>query len=127
MTSSDQNVTVTARFDDLPTLQCQPGPTDAELEAMRVAQHAIDVERFLESNLWAQPGFTEATKLATAACETLIAELSAQRDRTVDHDVQSVAIGQVLGARAALERICSALNGDRWQLMANTVNTWGAA
>ena len=34
--------------DDLPIIQCQPGPTDAELQADRDRKHALDVAAFLD-------------------------------------------------------------------------------
>lgn len=32
--------------DDLPIIQCKPGPTDAELEVERNIKHAADLEAF---------------------------------------------------------------------------------
>lgn len=38
---------------DEPMLQCQPGPTDAELQAERDARHRIVVEEWMSQNTWA--------------------------------------------------------------------------
>ena len=35
-----------SEFDDFPTIQCKPGPSDAELEAERDIKHAVDVAMF---------------------------------------------------------------------------------
>ncbi len=113
MTAASSAAPTDQSCDDLPTVQCLPGPSDAELEAQSDADYARDVAVWMAMNPWAQPGWIEATRLAEAACEALIGELSELRDRTVDHDVQSVAIGQVLGARAALQRVTSVLKGNR--------------
>ena len=34
-------------YDDLPIIQCRPGPTDAELKAQRDAKHQREVEEWL--------------------------------------------------------------------------------
>lgn len=40
-------------YDDLPIIQCMPGPTDAELQAQRDAKHAREVAEWIAERRWA--------------------------------------------------------------------------
>jgi len=49
-------------MDDLPVIQLRPGPTDAELQAQRDAQHRSDVARWLIEE-WGQPDHIPARQV----------------------------------------------------------------
>jgi len=97
---------------DWPTIQCQPGPTDAELAAERDAKHVVEVADWIEQNWRGLNG-------ARQAMEEVVSMLITQKDaarKKIDAATQgtperSIALGEWLALVTATERVCAIFAG----------------
>lgn len=86
-------------YDDLPLLQCQPVPTDAELQAERDSKHAVAVQKWQERDQNYRDGWFDAFRAAQAE----LAVMLARADARVADGAGSAAVGEQVALRAAAE------------------------